>query len=66
MAFRNGETRRGGNLDRASKMSLGGDVFEDTAHLPALQAHKIARRLGCSFEVAALVAELALMNGRRL
>ena len=59
MAYRNGEARRGCNLDRASKMSLGGDVFEDTAPLRQHQEQKLIRRLGVSVEVAALIIELA-------
>ncbi len=64
MAFRNGETRRGGNLDRASEMSLGGDISKDTALPLAIQARRFARRLGCSVEVAALTIELAGLGPR--
>lgn len=65
MAYQNGEARcEVATSDRASKMSLGGDVFEDTALPVALQAHKLARRLGCSVEVATIVAELSGLGPR--
>lgn len=64
MAFRNGETRRGGNLDRVSECVLGqNDNSVDTVLSRVLQA-KLARRLGIGIEVAGVVAHLAGLGPR--